>query len=252
MVAKTFIAFGDVHIPYQDRRALGVIERAIEHIKPDLLVCLGDLLDCSSFSRFNPLPDERKTDYEADLAAANLFLSRVAQHTKKLVFIEGNHEYRIRRFAAETKEGASILSMLSPQKHLNCIHTYIPYGPNGVKLSYYAINQRLIATHGWTHGKNAARAHLQMAQGKSIIFGHTHISSSIAVQDVYNPARIIEARGCGCLCGLVPLYACGRPVDWSHSFILGFLGQRSDTLYTVPILSNRCILPDGTEVLHDR
>jgi hypothetical protein len=30
--------------------------------------------------------------------------------------------------------------------------------------------------------------------------------------------------------------------------ILGYLGRRSDTLYTIPILEDRCILPDGTEI----
>lgn len=29
---------------------------------------------------------------------------------------------------------------------------------------------------------------------------------------------------------------------------LGYLGLRSETLYTVPILGRRCILPDSTEV----
>ena len=36
--------------------------------------------------------------------------------------------------------------------------------------------------------------------------------------------------------------------EWVHAFILGYLGRRSDALYTVPILGRRCILPDGTEV----
>jgi len=30
--------------------------------------------------------------------------------------------------------------------------------------------------------------------------------------------------------------------------LLGYLGRRSDTLYTIPVLDGRCILPDGTEV----
>jgi len=41
----------------------------------------------------------------------------------------------------------------------------------------------------------------------------------------------------------------GRPVEWVHAFILGYLGRRNDTLYTIPIMNNRCILPDGAEVM---
>ena len=44
------------------------------------------------------------------------------------------------------------------------------------------------------------------------------------------------------------LYGTGRPVEWINAFILGYLGRRSDTLYTVPIMGDRCILPDGSEV----
>jgi hypothetical protein len=39
-----------------------------------------------------------------------------------------------------------------------------------------------------------------------------------------------------------------RAVEWVNAFILGYLGRRSDTLYTIPIMDDRCILPDGTEV----
>ena len=32
------------------------------------------------------------------------------------------------------------------------------------------------------------------------------------------------------------------------AFIIGYLGRRSDTLYTIPIMNRRCILPGGMEV----
>lgn len=44
------LAFGDIHIPHQNPRAVEVFCRVAEHIKPDLIVCLGDLLDCGQFS----------------------------------------------------------------------------------------------------------------------------------------------------------------------------------------------------------
>ena len=45
--SKTVLAFGDVHIPYQQTGAVEVFCRAAERLRPDLVVCLGDLLDCS-------------------------------------------------------------------------------------------------------------------------------------------------------------------------------------------------------------
>jgi hypothetical protein len=58
----------------------------------------------------------------------------------------------------------------------------------------------------------------------------------------------VAPRSAGCLRKPIPLYGTGRPVEWVNAFILGYLGRRSDTLYTIPIMDNRCILPDGAEV----
>jgi len=72
---------------------------------------------------------------------------------------------------------------------------------------------------------------------------------SPAGQDPHRSAGgIIQARSSGCLCKPIPLYGTGRPVEWVNAFILGYLGRRSDTLYSIPIMDNRCILPDGSEV----
>jgi len=78
--------------------------------------------------------------------------------------------------------------------------------------------------------------------------GHTHRADASIVQNVWSPGRVVQARSAGCLSKTIPLYGTGRPVEWVNAFILGYLGRRSDTLYTIPIMGNRCILPDGTEV----
>ena len=44
---KTLLAFGDPHIPHQHPQAVEVFCRAAERIRPDLIVCLGDVLDLS-------------------------------------------------------------------------------------------------------------------------------------------------------------------------------------------------------------
>lgn len=58
----------------------------------------------------------------------------------------------------------------------------------------------------------------------------------------------IRAIGCGCLCNPVPLYGIGQPVEWVNGFIIGYLGRRSDTVFTVDIKGNFAILPDGAEI----
>jgi predicted phosphodiesterase len=248
--SKTMLAFGDVHVPHQNPRAVEVFCRAAEHIKPDLIVCLGDLLDCGQFSFHPPTYGVPETDYHDDLETANALLDRVQACCDKLVMVEGNHEHRLDRWAAATAEGRGAYSMLAPRVQLTrgrrCV--YRPYGSADGRYPHYRVNTRIIAVHGWSYARHATKNHLQVSQGKSVIHGHTHRADSSMIQNIWSAGKIVQARSGGCLCKPIPLYGTGRPVEWVNAFILGYLGRRNDTLYTIPIMDDRCILPDGTEV----
>jgi len=249
--SKTFLAFGDVHIPYHNGPALEVFCQAAERTRPDLIVCLGDLLDCGQFSAHPVTYGMEETDYVEDLRVANELLDRLQATCGRLVVVEGNHEYRLDRWAAGTTEGRGAYSMLAPRIRLTkgrSKFTYVPYGSVTGRYPHYQLNSRVIAVHGWSYARNATKNHLQISQGKSVIHGHTHRADTSIVQNIWSPGKVIQASSAGCLCRPIPLYGTGRPVEWVNAFILGYLGRRSDTLYTIPILEGRCILPDGTEV----
>ena len=249
--SKTLLAFGDVHIPYQHDPAVEIVCRVAEKVKPDLIVCLGDLLDCGQFSTHPPIHGVTETDYHDDLQKANELLDRLQATCGRLVLVEGNHEHRIDRWAAGTSEGRGTYNMLAPRIQLmrgrkRC--TYIPYGSSDGRYPHYKVNNRIIAVHGWSYARHATKAHLTMSQGKSVIHGHTHRADSSIIQNIWHSGQTVQSRSAGCLCKPIPLYGTGRPVEWINAFILGYLGRRSDSLYTVPIMSDRCILPDGSEV----
>lgn len=249
--SKTFVAFGDVHVPHQNDEAVEIVRRVTERLQPDLVVCLGDLLDCGQFSSHPPTHGMPDSDYLGDLRKANALLDRLQASCGRLVMVEGNHEYRLDRWAAATAEGRGAYSMLAPRSQLTkgrSNYTYVPYGSVSGRYPHYALNSRVIAVHGWSYARHATKAHLQISQGKSVIHAHTHRADASIIQNIWSPGRIIQARSAGCLCKPIPLYGTGRPVEWINAFILGYLGRRSDSLYTIPILDGRCILPDGTEV----
>lgn len=245
-----FLAFGDAHIPYHNPRAMEVVARAAAQVEPDLIVVLGDMLDCSQFSTHPPTPHMAETDYEQDLRFANQFLDRLQGHCGRLVMVEGNHEYRIDRWAARTAEGRGAYSMLAPRLQImrgRKKFTYIPYGSADGKYPHYKLNSRIVAVHGWSYAKHATKNHLRMSQGKSVIHGHTHRTDSSMIQNVWGKG-VVQAHSAGCLCRPVPLYGAGTPVEWVNAFVLGYMGRRSDTMYTIPVMEDRCILPDGTEI----
>jgi len=249
--SKTFLAFGDVHVPHQNVQAVEILRRVAERLRPDLVVCLGDLLDCGQFSTHPPTYGTPESDYVEDLKQANALLDRLQASCGRLIMVEGNHEYRLDRWAAATAEGRGAYSMLAPRIQLTkgrSNYTYVPYGSVSGRYPHYALNSRVIAVHGWSYARHATKAHLQISQGKSVIHAHTHRADASIIQNIWSVGKIVQARSAGCLCKPIPLYGTGRPVEWVNAFILGYLGRRSDTLYTIPILDGRCILPDGTEV----
>lgn len=250
-MSKTFIAFGDIHLPYQDPTALEVAMRAIEYIKPDCAVCMGDLLDCYQFSAHPPTRGVVETEYSDDLAQGNQLFDRVQASSGRLVMVEGNHENRIDRSAAASKEMRGAYSMLSPRLNLSRgrkAFTYIPYAEDDGKYAHYKINNRIHAVHGWSFAMNAARKHLTMSQGKSILYGDTHRADSVTVPDVWSTHGLVHAMSTGCLCQRIPGYRPSRVVEWVHAFVLGYLGREGDSLYRIDITGDKCTLPDGTEI----
>ena len=249
--AKKLIVFGDVHFPHQNPAAIEVLKNTIELFKPDISICLGDLLDCGQFSRHPPTFGVPETSYSKDLEQANELIDFVQAHTNdKTVLIEGNHEFRINRWAAAHAEGRGTYNLLAPRIQLmkgreKC--TYVPYGNSGSGYPHYRINSRIAAIHGWSYAQNATKDHLRKSQGMSIIHGHTHRDDACKFPDIWEPG-VIQARSAACLCMPVPLWGLGTPNEWTNGFVMGYLGKRSDTLFTVTINDDFAILPDGTEI----
>lgn len=115
---------------------------------------------------------------------------------------------------------------------------------------HFAITPNLVAIHGWSYATSATRAHLQMSQGKSVVFGHSHRLGSLGIQNVWGEG-VVQAFNPGCTCRLVPTYNAGRVVEWGHGFSVFYISRRNPldwSGYVVPITNGRCVLPDGKEI----
>ena len=95
----------DIHFPNHDPHALDCLKQACEIIKPDEVVLLGDVVDCATFSTHVKSRIEQKAqDFrESELSPATDLLEFFARFADKIVYLEGNHEYREAR--KELKEG---------------------------------------------------------------------------------------------------------------------------------------------------
>ena len=253
---KVVIAFGDSHIPNHSESALGAVRRAVESLTPSDICLLGDMLDCSAFSTHPPSHGETPGDYEQDLRRCNRLIDDVMTRSDHVAYLCGNHEYRIARFAARAAEGAATFNMLAPEVVLSRGRnkrrfTMIPYaGGDDGAYPHYAITPNLVAVHGWSYAIAASRRHLQMSQGRSVVFGHTHRISTESIQNLWGSSTV-QAINPGCTCKLIPTYNAGRVVEWAHAFAMFYISRRNPldwTGYVVPITNGRCVLPDGKEI----
>ena len=251
ILAKTFIAWGDVHIPNHNEVAVNTLLKVHKAIQPNYSVCMGDLLDCSQFSAHAPTYGDKETFFCEDLNYANRLIDSIQDTVKeRTVVLGGNHEYRIERWAAASKEGRAVYNMVCPRINLSrnrSKFTYISYGGNNGSYPHYKLGSRIICVHGWSYAKNATATHLTIAQGKSVLHGHTHRAQHEIRQNIWGKGSN-TGMSTGCLSEKIPTYGTGTPVEWVNGFVMGYMGKTSDTMYFVPIDDDgRCVLPDGRE-----
>ncbi len=84
----------DCHAPYHNKKALSLTLKVLQDFSPDILVCLGDLCDFYSISKFSKSA-ARQMDIHTEILAANEILDDLdLLSASQKIFIEGNHEYR--------------------------------------------------------------------------------------------------------------------------------------------------------------
>lgn len=242
----------DLHIPHHDQAALDCVLQAYHILKPSEVVVLGDWLDCEAFSthpRSSMAELSARRFVDDELLPCGEVLDKLQALGNRLVFIEGNHEQRIERFAVSLGNnlGGDIYRLMSPR------HVFAQGRPNfqwvGYKeqLAHYAIAPDLWALHGWSFAKSAARIHQDRAVSVSVVYGHTHRQQSEARRDPAS-GRVLKAWSPGCLCKLQPIYAQNRPTSWVQGFSIVYLGRKTWTDYTVTIQDGACVLPSGRQI----
>jgi predicted phosphodiesterase len=168
----SFFFLSDVHIPRHDERLLLHAINLIDQLKPDVTIIGGDWYDAESVSSY-PKNAHRVPDLENDLGQAKPFEEAIKQCSKKVVFMEGNHEDRLRRYLAS--QAPAVQGLLKPAQVFFPGHDeYIPYDSHYRPLPY------LTFVHGRFVRKNALasiRAHYDELGG-SVVCGHVHRHAS--------------------------------------------------------------------------
>lgn len=171
---KRALVIPDCHIPYEDKRAYDLMLEVAKDVDPDEIVILGDYADFFAVNSHG-----KDADYAGVLLMDEVreVIVKLEQLRKlfpdaKLVFCEGNHEYRLTRYLnSKAPDLFGVVDVPSILELDRLGYEYVPYGPNQ---KYHILGSKLIARHEpLAGGKHVAQNTVEKAM-HSVIFGHTH------------------------------------------------------------------------------
>lgn len=166
----------DFHAPFHDPRCVALWLGWCAERKPEQVLLGGDVADLFTISRFAKIRPKynRLVDELAVCTAEILEPIRSTLPKADIIFLEGNHEHRLKVLLAtpgiQALEG---LAGTTIQEALELDRLRIKFVGSKAGNAIFEITPHLTAMHGELYGANPAQAHV-LKWGGSVIHGHTH------------------------------------------------------------------------------
>ncbi len=226
----------DLQRPFQDDATLEGVEKFWVDFAPHYEVYAGDVADLYTISTFEKNPSRRFTLFDECKDTKQWLVSHAeANPNAKRIWIDGNHEDRMRRWLWKYGEELSSLPELDIGYQLGITEV------GATHLSYMSVFDFLgyRIEHGFK--TSASKAYpinvsrfMAIATGSSGLCGHTHHFSNYAWTDSRGSHSYIEN---GCLCRMdleFPPFP-----NWQHAFTYGVVHNNKVHLHGVQVY------PDG-------
>ena len=212
---KTIVALFDAHLdPLETINSSFILAKQFTiDMQPDIIVLGGDWGDFSSLSAWdqkkNLLMEGKRYLLEIEMYKMHLRELRDKCPNSKMIFLCGNHEYRVARYL---EDHANMEGLLDVEKDLEIGQMDMQWVP------FNKIIQigKLSFLHGIFYNKYFARSTLESIGG-SCIFGHAHKSQTYT-QRLHMDQQPNIACGIGCLNSLDPGWKRGMPTNFVNSF----------------------------------
>lgn len=232
---KTVIVLPDLHLTDKCPRDYLPVKRFIKEIRPDEVILLGDFMDIESLSAWDydkkRLMENKR--YKREIVRANEELDFLQKYSKKVTYLEGNHEDRINRYLDKNPE---MEGMIELEESLNLSKRKIVFHKMN---DLYRVGD-MHFTHGMWTSKYNANKHLTEL-GCNVCYGHQHkTQTSFQNQAMAKP---IMAYALGTLGDKKPDYLKNRPGNWINQFGMFYYNQSTGNfnMYPVNIIKNKFI-----------
>ena len=245
-VVKRVVVSPDKHFPLADNKAISCLTQAIEIVKPDIYVDLGDVGEWEGSSHWQwrkkkrppleyqtPFIDQDIKDVNKGMDIIDEALDKV--NCKEKHMIEGNHDDWMNRFVEEHP-------YLKGYRFEECVklkergYTYHPAGQ-------YMKLGKLALYHGHHFaGISHTRNHL-LRLGTNIMYGHHH---DLQQSSVTHLDGVKSAWSIGCLKDMSSdknSFLQNRMHNWSHAFaIVDFYDKGYFTVHIIQIIDGKTSL----------
>lgn len=178
---KKAIVVNDFHLPFNDPVATDLFFKFLKDFKPHYIVINGDLMDCFEISDFSKSAWSDFT-FKDEISQTKKFFKKLRTlcPQSEIIYIEGNHEFRIKKYLSKNAkelaflDGVQLENILELQKfgvkYVGLNKMIGKYADNYIKLGdYYVGHFNRVNKHSAYTAKN-----LLEDKGVSIIQGHTH------------------------------------------------------------------------------
>lgn len=255
--------------PLHDRKACDVVIQACRLLQPTTIVLLGDMLDLAPWGSYSTDLSLRWTT-QPSLVELHWFISqlRLASPSARIVYLEGNHEYRIQRVLTDAAAGEAVNLRPADSLDGNAVMS-IPH-----LLSLDKLDVEYVAPYGkpfwWegvrfhhgslvrSRGGQTVTAMLGQGHAHSQVVGHIHRRevASRTIPTAEEPGRkTISALSPGCLCRVddaVPHKAGTSQLDWQHGLGIAYATSSGTSLHLVPIDDGEAVVNGRVLVGEDR
>ena len=243
---KRAIVTPDKHFPLADMSAIRVVCKAIELVKPDIYVDLGDTTEGHAFSHWRwkrkkkPPLDYIIPEMDKELEEVNAGMDIIDKSLdiagcKERYFCQGNHELWLDQFV----EDHTYLPKYKTENALRLKERGYKYYHNSKFLKIGKLNFH----HGNFYGGQYHAANHLRKLGCNIIYGHTH---DIQMHSATMLGGQVSAISLGCLKDMSKesnAWLGGREHNWSHAFaIVDFFDKGYFTTDVVQIIKGKAVV----------
>ena len=227
------LVVNDFHGQFRDKKTCKMLFNFIKREKPDKIILNGDVVDFYSISRFDK-DAFRQWHLQEEIDNVITLLNQLRKRTDvPMIYIEGNHEERLRKYLRSNARPLATLKALRIESLLKLKELRIKYETDGIWLG------DLFVYHGSLVRKDAgatAKAEREK-NGCSGMSGHTH-------RDGTSPIRTRGGQLCWwenfCMCDLNPDYVDGI-ANWTQGFsVITQTGGR-EYVEQIPIINGEMI-----------